>query len=256
LSSGPAGPSSPPLAGKVAIVTGAATGIGKGIATRLGADGAAVMVNHLAPQVQEAETLVSGMRENGGTASAAEADISRREQFEALFDRAKNAFGKIDILVNNAGVAPLTPIADATDEQIEAVVAVNIKGTIYGCQLAAQRLEDGGRIINISSSTTRLALPGYGIYDMSKGAIEQLTRILAKELGPREITVNAISPGATETETYRIGKDPAFVANLERMSAFNRLGRVDDIADVVAFVAGEGARWITGQNIRVNGGTV
>jgi 3-oxoacyl-[acyl-carrier protein] reductase len=256
LSSEAISPSAAPLEDKVAIVTGAATGIGKGTAAQLGVAGAAVVVNHLEDQAEEAEAVVVGIREKGGAATAAAADIRHRDQFAAVFDRAGKEFGKVDILVNNAAVAPVTPIDEATDDQIEAVLAVNIKGTLYGCQLAAQRLADSGRIINISSSTTGLALPGYGIYDMSKGAIEQLTRILARELGHRGITVNAVSPGATETETYRIGKDPEFVASLERMSPFNRLGRVADIAEVVAFIAGEGASWITGQNIRVNGGTV
>ncbi len=127
---------------------------------------------------------------------------------------------------------------------------------LWGCQLAVQHLPDGGRIINISSSTTGLMLPGYGIYDMTKGAMEQVTRILAKEVGHRGITVNAVAPGATETETYRTGKSSEFLSSLEGMSAFNRLGRVEEIADVVAFVASDEARWITGQVIRVNGGTV
>jgi 3-oxoacyl-[acyl-carrier protein] reductase len=245
-----------PLAGKVAIVTGAATGIGRGIATRLAGDGAAVAVNHLAGQADEAGAVVAAIEDAGGSALAVAADISRRDEFAGLFDRATAAFGKVDVLINNAAVAPLTSVAEASDEQIESVLAVNVKRTLYGCQLAAARLADGGRIINLSSSTTGLALAGYGIYDMSKGAIEQLTRILARELGPRGITVNAVSPGATETETYRVGKDPAFVESLERMSVFDRLGQVEEIAEVVAFVAGDGARWITGQNIRVIGGTV
>jgi 3-oxoacyl-[acyl-carrier protein] reductase len=255
-SSQPTIPNGRPLDGKSAIVTGAATGIGKAIASRLARDGAAIVVNHLPAQQREGDAVVASIGDAGGRAVAEPADISNRQQFADLFDHARDVFGKVDILINNAAIAPLTPVAEATDEQIDAVLSVNIKGTLYGCQLAVEQLSDNGRIINISSSTTGLALPGYGIYDMSKGAIEQLTRILAKEVGPRGITVNAISPGATETDTYRLGKDPDFVAGLERMSAFNRLGRVEDIADVVAFIASDDARWITGQNIRVNGGTV
>jgi 3-oxoacyl-[acyl-carrier protein] reductase len=243
------------LTGRVAIVTGAATGIGKAIAGRLAADGADVVVNHLDTPA-EADALVTSISKAGGSAVAIQADIGHREEFAQLFAGAADHFGHVDILVNNAAVAILTPIVEATEEQLDTVLNVNVKGTFFGCQLAAQRLADGGRIINISSSTTGLALPGYGIYDMTKGAIEQLSRILARELGTRGITVNLVSPGATETETYRDGKDPEFVASLERMSVFNRLGEVGEIADVVAFVASDAARWITGQNIRVNGGTV
>lgn len=236
-------------------MTGAATGIGKATAARLAAAGAKVVVNHL-DSPAEADALVARISSDGGGACAVQADVSRPDQFARLFDAALDRYGHVEILVNNAAVATLTPIADASEAQIDQVLAVNVKGTLFGCQLAANRLADGGTIINLSSSTTGLALPGYGIYDMTKGAIEQLTRILARELGPRRITVNTVSPGATETETYREGKDPEFVSSLERMSAFDRLGQVEEIADVIAFLASDQARWITGQNIRVNGGTV
>jgi 3-oxoacyl-[acyl-carrier protein] reductase len=243
------------LQGRVAIVTGAATGIGKAIAARLAADGAAVGINHLHTP-ERADDVVEAISASGGSAIAVDADISQRHQFATLFKETSSAFGHVDILVNNAAVAPIKPLADVTETDIDQVLAVNVKGTLFGCQLAIEHLSDGGRIINISSSTTGLMLPGYCIYDMTKGAIEQVTRILSKELGPREITVNAVCPGATETETYRDGKSPEFLASLERMSAFNRLGQVEEIADVVAFVASDEARWITGQCIRANGGTV
>lgn len=243
------------LAGRVAVVTGAATGIGRAIVRRLAADGAMVTINHL-DNADAAEDVRAGVASDGGQAVVVQADVSRRAEFERLFHATRAAFGRVDILVNNAAVALLGPVRDATEHDIDTVLAVNVKGMVYGCQIAARQLTDGGRIINISSSTTGLMLPGYALYDMTKGAMEQVTRILAKELGSRGITVNAVAPGATETETYRDGKSPEFLATLEHMSAFGRLGRVEEIADVVAFVAGEDARWVTGQVIRVNGGTV
>jgi 3-oxoacyl-[acyl-carrier protein] reductase len=243
------------LAGKVAIVTGAATGIGCAIARTLAADGARVVVNHL-NQGQAANAVVRDVESAGGQALAVDADVRSLERISELFDRTLATFGRVNVLVNNAAIAPIKPFLEVTESDIDAVLAVNVKGMLFGCQLAARHLPPGGRIINISSSTTGLMLPGYGIYDMTKGAMEQVTRILAKELGPRGVTVNAVAPGATETETYRTGKSPEFLASLERMSAFNRLGRPEEIADVVAFVASDQARWLTGQVIRVNGGTV
>jgi 3-oxoacyl-[acyl-carrier protein] reductase len=152
------------------------------------------------------------------------------------------------VLVNNAGIALVKPFDKVTEDEFDRSFQVNVKGTFNGCQLALERMADGGRVINISSSTTGLMLPGYGVYDATKGAIEAMTHVIAKEFGRRRITVNAVSPGAT--------KSKGFLDGLEAMSAFGRLGRPEEIAAVVAFLASDGGRWITAQNVRANGGTV
>jgi 3-oxoacyl-[acyl-carrier protein] reductase len=243
------------LEGKVAIVTGAATGIGKAIAHACGAAGAGVVVNHLdTPEL--ADAVVAQISRDGGEALAVEADISSRVQFEALVTAAIDRFGGWDVLVNNAAIALVKPFGEVSEDEFDRSFQVNVKGTFHGCQLALERMADGGRIINISSSTTGLMLPGYGVYDATKGAIEAMTHVISKEFGPRGITVNAVSPGATETETYRTGKTEAFLAGREAMSAFGRLGRPEEIADVVAFLGSDRGHWITAQNVRVNGGTV
>jgi 3-oxoacyl-[acyl-carrier protein] reductase len=242
------------LAGRIALVTGAATGIGKAIAGSLAAAGTRVVINH--PHTPElAEAVVADIEAAGGSALAVAADISDRAEYQAMVERLLREYGRWDILVNNAAVAVTKPFAAITEEEFDLSFAVNVKGVFHGLQLAWENLADEGRIITISSSTTALMLPGYAVYDATKGAVEQFTHILAKEFGPRRITVNAVSPGATETETYRTGKSDEFLAGLEGMSAFARLGRPAEIAAVVTFLASPAAGWVTAQNIRVNGGT-
>jgi 3-oxoacyl-[acyl-carrier protein] reductase len=243
------------LDGKVAIVTGAATGIGKAIALALAGDGARVVVNHLnTPEL--AEAVVAQVTHRGGEAIAVAADVGKRGEYASMVDVTLDRFGSWDILVNNAGVAQVKPFGEVTEEEFDDSFRVNVKGCFNGCQLALMRMADGGRIVNISSSTTGLMLPGYGVYDATKGAIEAMSHVISKEFGPRGITVNVVSPGATETETYRDGKNEAFLAALEAMSVFGRLGRPEEIAAVVAFLVSDRGHWVTAQNIRVNGGTV
>jgi 3-oxoacyl-[acyl-carrier protein] reductase len=243
-----------PLEGKTALVTGGATGIGKAIAVSLAASGANVVINHNHTP-EPAEKAVGDITASGGSALAVAADVSSRAEYQRMVERILAEFGRWDVLVNNAAVAITKPFAQISEAEFDLSFAVNVKGVFHGLQLAAEHLADGGRIITISSSTTALMLPGYAVYDATKGAVEQFTHILAKEFGPRGITVNAVSPGATETETYRIGKSEQFLASLEAMSAFGRLGQPAEIAAVVTFLASEAARWVTAQNIRVNGGT-
>lgn len=241
------------LAGKVAIVTGASRGIGRAIALRLSQEGASVVVNY-ARGADQAKDVVSAIEAAGGKALAVQADVSKTAEIRDLFARTQETYSQVDILVNNAGVILYKPVAEVTEAEFDNLFAINVKGTFFACQEAAKRMAEGGRIVNFSSSTTAMMLPTYGAYVATKGAVEQLTRSLAKELGDRQITVNVISPGPTDTELFTVGKTAEQIQRFTQMTALGRLGKVEDIADVTAFLCSEQARWITGQNIRVNGG--
>ncbi|MDF0555434.1 SDR family oxidoreductase [Kamptonema sp. UHCC 0994] len=243
------------LTGKVALVTGSARGIGRAIALKLAKEGASLVINY-AGSTAQAQEVVEAIEVEGGSAIAIQGDVSSVADIQRLFDRTIEHFGKIDILVNNAGILTNKKIADFTEAEFDKIFAVNVKGTFFACQQAAQRLADGGRIINFSSSTTLMMLPTYGAYVATKGAVEQLTRVLAKEVGQRGITVNVISPGPIDTTLFREGKTEAQIQYFVQASALGRLGEVQDIADIVAFLASDDSRWITGQNIRANGGII
>ncbi|TCP34228.1 SDR family oxidoreductase [Sphingomonas sp. BK235] len=240
---------------RTAIVTGGSRGIGAAIGRRLAADGIAVIVNY-AHGRDEAEAVVADITAAGGRAVAIAADLSARDGAARLFDAAEAALGAIDILVNNAGVMTLAPIAEMDDDVYERHVALNLGGSFRAMRAAARRLRDGGRIINFSSSVVGLNQPGYGVYAATKAAVETLTRVLAKEVGARGITVNAVAPGPVATALFLDDKSEEQVAAIARMNPVGRIGEPDDIARVVALLAGADAQWINGQVVRANGGMV
>jgi 3-oxoacyl-[acyl-carrier protein] reductase len=243
------------LDGKVALVTGASRGIGRAVALRLARDGAAVVVNY-AGNAEAARNVVAEVEAGGSRAVAVQADVGRVADVVRLFDEAIGHLGKLDILVNNAGIILYKPLAEVAEEEFDRLFAVNVKGTYFACQQAAKKMADGGRIVNFSSSTTALMLPTYSAYVATKGAVEQLSHVLAKELGPRGITVNVVSPGPTDTELFGQGKSEEDRRRYAQLAALGRLGTPEDIADVVAFLASDEARWVTGQNLRANGGVI
>jgi 3-oxoacyl-[acyl-carrier protein] reductase len=243
------------LDGKVAIVTGGSRGIGAAISQRLGRDGAKVAVN-FAGQAAKANEVATAIQKSGGEARAVQADVSKASDVKRLFDETIAAFGQVDILVNNAGVILYKPVVEVDEAEFDRIFSINVKGTFFTCQEAVRRMEEGGRVINFSTSVVGVMLPTYAIYAATKGAVEQLGRHLAKELGSRKITVNTIAPGPTKTELFMEGKSAADLQRLTSAIALQRLGETDDIADVVAFFASDESRWINGQTLRVNGGFI
>jgi 3-oxoacyl-[acyl-carrier protein] reductase len=241
------------LSNKVAIVTGSSRGIGAKIAQTLAAAGAKVVVNY-AGNRKAAEEVVAAIRSAGSDAIAVAGDVSKAGDVKKLFDETIAKFGKVDILVNNAGIILYKLLAETTDEEFDRLFNINVKGTFYSLREAATRLADGGRIINFSSTTTRLMLPTYGAYVATKGAVEQMSRVFAKEMGKRKITVNVVSPGPTNTELFTVGKSEEQIKQMGALAALGRIGEPQEIADVVLFLASDAARWITGQNLGVNGG--
>lgn len=237
---------------KVALVTGASRGIGAEVAKKLAEAGAKVIVNY-AGDAGTAAQVVGDIKKSGGDAIALQADVSNPEQVRDLFDRAITHYGRIDVLVNNAGIMINSLIKDTTDADFAKQLDINVKGVFYTMREAATKLSNNGSVINFSTSVNRIMLPTYGPYVATKAAVEQLTRVFAKEVGSRGINVNSISPGPTNTALFVKGKTDETISRLAALSAFNRIGEPVDIAKVVVFLASDDAKWISAQNVGANG---
>lgn len=242
-----------PTTDRVAVVTGGSRGIGRETAERLAADGFAVVVNFAGNQA-EADKTVAAITEAGGQALAFRADVADETEVAALFDAAESTYGGVDVVVHAAGVMTLAPLADFDLDALDRMHRTNIRGTFVVDQQAVRRLREGGAVINFSSSVLALAIPGYSAYAASKGAVEAMTLILAREMRGRDITVNAVAPGPTATALFLDGKDEETIARMAAQPPLERLGTPEDIAGVVSFLAGPAGRWVNGQVLRANGG--
>jgi 3-oxoacyl-[acyl-carrier protein] reductase len=240
---------------RVALVTGASRGIGAALARRLAADGFAVAVNY-ASNAAEAQHVVAAIEQTGGRAFPVRADVADAGAVRRMFDTIERMLGRVEVLVNNAGILPYVTIAETSDDVFERTMAINVKGTFNTLREAATRLADGGRIVNFSTSVLGLALPTYGAYVASKAAVEAMTRVFAKELRGRRITCNAVAPGPVATELFLKGKTQEQIDHFAKMPPLERLGQPEDIAGVVAFLAGPDGAWVNGQVLRANGGNV
>ena len=244
------------LAGKVAVVTGASKGIGAAIAKHLAGEGAAVIVNY-ASSKERADRMVDEIAKRGGKALAVQADVAQKAEVERLFAEANKAFGRLDIVVNNAGVYEFSPLEDVTEEHFHRHFDLNVLGVFLASQAALRYFgPDGGSIINISSGASTLTPPNTSVYSATKGAVDALTRTLAKELGPRKIRVNAINPGMVITEGVRAGgfDKGEFRKQTESRTPLGRIGQVEDIAPAAVFLASADSSWITGETLLISGG--
>jgi 3-oxoacyl-[acyl-carrier protein] reductase len=244
------------LTGKVAVVTGASKGIGAGIARSLAAEGAAVVVNY-ATSREGADKTVAEIAQAGGKAVAVQGDVSKKADLVRLFAETKKTFGRLDILVNNAGVYAFTPLEDITEEHFHRHFDLNVLGTILAAQEAVKYFDEkGGSIINLSSVVSTLGIPGAAVYSATKGAVNTLTLVLAKELGPKKIRVNGVAPGMVETEgTAAAGMSEGDMRKeIESKTPVGRIGQPKDIASVVTFLASDEASWVSGETWFVSGG--
>lgn len=238
---------------RTAIVTGASGGIGRATALRLAAAGYAVVVHYAGNEARAKET-VDAITAAGGQATAVRADVADEHEVAALFDRAEQEFGGVDVVAHTAGIMILAPLAEFDLDDLDRLLRTNVRGTLLVSQQAARRVRGGGAIVNFSSTVVRAAFPTYSVYAASKGAVDAMTLVLARELRGRDITVNAVAPGPTATPLFLDGKDEATIDRLTKAAPLERLGTPEDIADTVAFLAGPDGRWINGQVIAANGG--
>ncbi|MGG3122769.1 SDR family oxidoreductase [Priestia megaterium] len=243
------------LEGKVAIITGASRGIGRKVAEQLADLGAKVTINY-SSSPDKAEEVVKEIQGKGGKAIAIQADISQIDDIERLFLETISAFEKVDILINNAGIMINKPLTEVTEADYNKQFSVNVKGTFFACQQAMKYMEEEGHIVNISTSVNGQMFPTYSVYSGTKGAVEQFTRQLAKEFGPKKITINAVAPGPVDTELFSVGKTEQQIEGMKKMNAFGRLGEPEDISNVIEFLVSEKSKWVTGQTLRVNGGFI
>ncbi len=237
---------------RVAIVTGGSRGIGRAVAERLAADGLAVVIAYVSDE-SEANAAAASITGAGGRATAIRADVADEAAVTALFDAAEQHYGGVDVVVNAAGIMILAPVADTDLEALDRMHRTNIRGAFVVNQQAARRVRRGGAIINVSTSVTRLSIPGYSAYAASKAAVEAVSLILARELRGRDITVNAVAPGPTGTALFLEGKSEQLIEQIAGQNPMERIGTPGDLAEVVSALAGP-VRWINGQTIHVNGG--